>query len=115
LALTHLAGLAQDDEVAEVAAIVLDKFFFTLASNSFQGVFGSTHGRSDAQSVKGGRLESTAGIGRLLWGQGVYNERNDGVVALACAESYELPPLLAQLANAQPVELWSRARHAGDF
>ncbi|OUC08019.1 hypothetical protein RY27_11495, partial [Litorilinea aerophila] len=48
LALTHLADLAENDEVAELAAVVLDKLFFTMAVNSFRGVFGSTHGRTYA-------------------------------------------------------------------
>jgi hypothetical protein len=113
LALSHLADLAANDEVAEMAAIILDKLFYTMALNSFKGVFGSTHGRTYAPLIKGGRLESTAGLGRLLWGQGVFNSKILGTVSLACARSYELPPIIAQIATALPVELWSRERHAG--
>jgi hypothetical protein len=115
LALSHLTDLAENQEVAEMAAVVLDKLFFTMAVNSFQGVFGSTHGRSYASMVKGGRLEPTSGLARLLWGQGVLNERILGVVGLACAQSYELPPVIAQVGAVAPIELWSRERHAGEF
>lgn len=115
LALSHLIDLAATDEIAELAAIVLDKLCFTLAVNSFKGVFGSTHGRTYARLIKGGRSESTSPIARLLWGLGVFNEHLRGVVGLACAQSYELPPILEKIATARSEELWSRERHAGQF
>lgn len=115
LALAHLADLAEDDQVREFAAIVLDKLLFTMAINSYQGVFGSTHGRTYTPLIKGGRLESTSGIGRLMWGMGVFNHHILGTVSLACAQDYELPPIIQQIAADQPEELWSRERHAGEL
>lgn len=115
LALSHLADLAENEELAEMAAVVLDKLFFTMAVNSFKGVFGSTHGRTYSAQIKGGRLEATSGVARLLWGQGVFNRNILGVVGLACAQNYELPPILARVATVLPDELWSRERHAGLF
>jgi hypothetical protein len=115
LALAHLADLAENMEVAEMAAVMLDKLFFTMAVNSFKGVFGSTHGRTYAPLIKGGRLESTSGMARLLWGLGAFNAKILGTVSLACAHSYELPPIIAQVATAIPEELWSRERHAGEL
>jgi hypothetical protein len=113
LALTHLADLAESVEVAEMAAVILDKLLYTLGLNSFRGVFGSTHGRTYAPLIKGGRLESTSGIARLLWGLGSFNDKIKGSVSLACATSYELPPLIAAIATSQIEELWSREQHAG--
>jgi hypothetical protein len=114
-ALAHLADLAEDDEVRELAAVVLDKLLYTMALNSFRGVFGSTHGRTYAPFVKGGRLEPTAGVGRLLWGMGSFNQHIMGTVSLACAPGYELPPIIAEIAADTPEELWSRERHAGEL
>jgi len=34
-ALSHLASLADDDDVAEMATVVLDKMLFTMAVNSY--------------------------------------------------------------------------------
>jgi len=113
LALSHLADLAENDEVAEMAAIVLDKLFFTMALNSYQGVFGSTHGRSYSPYLKGGRLEPTSGIARLLWGVGSFNNHTLGTVSLACATSYELPPAIEEIGATAVEELWSKERHAG--
>lgn len=113
LALAHLADLAENTEVAEMAAIILDKLCFTLAINSFQGIFGSTHGRSYTPYLKGGRLELTSGITRLLWGIGNFNEHFLGSVALACAAGYELPPAIDEIGRTAVEEMWSRERHAG--
>jgi hypothetical protein len=115
LALAHLADLADDDQVREFAAIVLDKLLFTMALNSFRGAFGSVHGRTYAPLIKGARLESTSGIGRLMWGMGVFNNHILGTVSLACAQGYELPPIVQAIAADQPEELWSRERHAGEL
>jgi hypothetical protein len=113
LALAHLADLAANDLVAELATVVLDKLLFTMAVNSFRGVFGSTHGRTYTVHIKGARRELTSGIGRLLWGLGVFNEATLGTVALACAHGYSLPPVIAEIATAQVEELWHREHHAG--
>jgi hypothetical protein len=65
--------------------------------------------------IKGGRLEPTSGMSRLLWGQGCFNSRILGTVSLACASGYELPPIIAQIAADAPEALWSRERHAGEL
>jgi hypothetical protein len=115
LALAHLADLAEDDQVREFAAIVLDKLLFTMALNSYRGAFGSTHGRTYTPLIKGARLESTAGVGRLMWGMGIFNQHIRATVSLACAQGYELPPIIREIAADRPAELWSRERHAGEL
>jgi hypothetical protein len=114
LALSTLASLAENPQVWELASLVLDKLFFSLAINSFKGVFGSTHGRSYTPYLKTGFREGTSGISRLLWGMGIFNERVLGSVSLACS-SYELPPVLAAIAADLPEEMWSREQITGDL
>ena len=114
LALSHLASLAEDDDVAEMATVVLDKMLFTMAVNSYRGVFGSTHGRTYTPFIKSGYNEATSGISRLLWGMGVFNSHVLGTVSLACSD-YELPPLIAEIAADLPEEMWSRERHVGEL
>lgn len=113
LALTHLADLAESDELHEMAVVVLDKLFFGLAVNSFQGVFGSTHGRGYAPTLKNAHREATSGLARMLWGMGIFNGHVRGTVSLACAESYRLPPVIEALALDPAPEIWVRERHAG--
>jgi hypothetical protein len=110
VALSHLADLAENDDVQELAAVVMDKLFLTMALNSFKGVFGSTHGRTYAPMILGGQLEATSGISRLMWGMGVWNPHIRGTVSLACSE-YELPSIIADIATDTADELWNRERH----
>jgi len=115
LALSHLADLAKAPQVYELASVVMDKMFFTMALNSYKGVFGSTHGRTYSPMITGGRLEPTAGIGRLMWGMGALNPRLLGTVSLASQEQYLLPPLIEAIATDLPEEMWNRERHAGEM
>ncbi len=112
LALSHLASLAENDDVAQMASVVLDKLFFTMSVNSYRGVFGSTHGRTYTRLIKNAHNESTAGISRLLWGMGTFNTHVLGTVSLATSD-YSLPPIIAQIAADQPEEMWDRERHSG--
>jgi hypothetical protein len=111
LALSTLTSLADNQQIWEMAAVVMDKMFFTIAINSFKGVFGSTHGHAYAQHIKTGYREPTSGITRLLWGMGIFNEHTAGPVSLACS-TYELPPIIAAIAADQPDEFWSQEQHA---
>jgi hypothetical protein len=113
LALSHLADLAEEFDLAEIAAIILDKLFFSLAINSFHGVFGSTHGRTYSPFIQSGRLEPTSGISRLMWGMGAFNSHILGTVSLASADGYELPAWIAAIAADAPDEMWNREQHAG--
>ena len=112
LALSHLVDLADTESVWEMAGVVMDKIFVTIALNSFRGVFGSTHGRTLSPSVKGGLLEPTSGIARLMWGTGIFNHHIAGTVSMACSERYELPSMVSDIAGSLSDEMWSRERHA---
>ncbi len=112
LALSTLADLGETQEVWEMAAVVLDKLFFTMAVNSYKGVFGSTHGRTYTPFIKGGLLEATSGMSRLAWGMGQFNDHIMGTVSMACAE-YEVPPQIAAIAADLPEEMWNREHHGG--
>lgn len=117
LALSHLVSLAETEQVVELAAVVIDKMLFTMAINSYKGVFGSTHGRTYSPMIKSGQLEPTSGICRLMWGQGVFNQHLRGLVAMACS-GYEFPLMIGEIATQLPDEMWNRERHiinaAGD-
>lgn len=112
LALSYLVDLAESQTVWEMAAVVMDKLFVSLAINSYRGVFGSTHGRTCAPYVKSGLLEPTSGIQRLMWGMGIFNYHIAEQVSLACLENYELPSLITDIATFLPEEMWSRECHA---
>jgi hypothetical protein len=110
VALSHLVDLAENEQVLEMAAVVMDKLFATMALNSFKGVFGSTHGRTYAPMIKGGQFEATSGISRLMWGMGNYNDHIRGTVSLASSE-YELPSIIADIAADPSEEMWHKEHH----
>jgi hypothetical protein len=111
VALSHLADLAEAESVMEMAVVVMDKLFATLAFNSFFGAFGSTHGRTTVSEIKGGLLDPTSGIARLMWGTGIFNHHIAAPISLALAKNYELPSIIANIALAIPDEQWSQERH----
>ena len=114
LALSHLLSLAEDDNLAAMATVVLDKLCFTMAVNSYKGVFGSTHGRTYTPFIKSAYNEATSGLSRLLWGMGVFNSHILGTVSLACAD-YEPGDVISGIASDLPEMLWHRERHNGEL
>jgi hypothetical protein len=110
-ALSHLADLASSDVLRELASVLMDKVFFDLAVNSFQGAYGASKGSADTASVLSARLEPTSGIARLMWGLGNLNENLIGTVGLACCRKYELPEVIRRIATNPVDAFWSRERH----
>ncbi len=112
IALSLLVDLVDDEALLEMATVVMDKIFFTLATNMFQGILGSAQGEVWPTDLKGGILQPTCPVAKLMWGVGVFNHRIEGLVSLACMENYELPPLLAAIAADPASEIWSLEQHA---
>ncbi len=110
-ALSHLADLASSDTVRELASVLLDKIFFSLAANSFRGGYGGASGASDTGSVISPRLQPTSGINRLLWGTGNINEHLLGTVSLATCKEYGLPSVIYRIAAEPDKAVWSQERH----
>lgn len=115
LALSHLADLAESQAIYELATVVMDKLFLTMALNSYKGVFGSTHGRTYTPHIKGARGEATSGVSRLMFGMGAFNDKIMATVSLACTSDYEFPLLIGDIAADLPYEMWNRERHGGTF
>ncbi|MGE5221905.1 MAG: hypothetical protein ACM3PY_05685 [Omnitrophica WOR_2 bacterium] len=109
-ACSHLVSLSDSTTIAELASVLMDKVFFTLATHSFKGAYGSSRGRSDTAGVLSARLEATSGISRLMWGMGNFNENVTGVVSLACCREYKLPDSIRKIAADQASAFWSRER-----
>ncbi len=111
-ALIHLQSLAEEQEVWEMAAVMIDKLLFTLAVNAYKGVFGSVRRYTEAPYVQNGMLEATSGVSRLMWGMGSSSQHLRAPVSLACAENYTFPRLIQAVATGQLEAMWHRERHA---
>lgn len=83
LALAALVELV--DDVAELAAVVLDKLLYTAALHP-------------TEFSLDGRLSALSPITRLLWGVGTYNHHHAACVLLACAEGYDVPTPIQAIA-----------------
>jgi len=100
--LLNLVDFAKDEELRKRARMVLDTTLFDMALNSFQGIFGSSHGRSYEQNKKWAALEGTTDTAKLLFGTGAFSAYdNMSVVFFVLSENYRMPKVLFEIAQDQ--------------
>lgn len=98
--LLNLVDFAKDEGLCERARMILDISLFDMALNSFQGVFGSTHGRSYEQNKKWAGLEGTTDTAKLLFGTGAFSSYDNMSVAFfALSENYQMPQVIYEIAH----------------
>jgi hypothetical protein len=99
-ALLGLVDFARDQEIVQRASMVLDLLLLDMALNSFQGVFGSTHGRSYEFSKKWARQENTIDLHKLVYGTGVFPVGDSlSAICMALSRGYTPPHVLFAIAN----------------
>ncbi len=106
--LVTLIEFAENDEIVEKATIVLDLIMMEMATQTMQGVLGTTHGRSEMKDKYRGPREDTWGLVKLAFQQQDefdYRSGSDpGPTLLARAKKYRLPAVIDQAArSAAPV------------
>mgnify|MGYP007022263831 CR=1 FL=1 len=74
--------------------MVLDKLAYQVALQSFLGAWGGNDDMGD-RWWPNARLGPLSGVTRLWWGQGAFQATCAVTVALACAENYALPEIIA--------------------
>ncbi len=111
-ALSYLVDMAKAEEIFELGSVLMDKLFFSIAVNSYKGVFASTQGRAQTAVLKSGQLQALSGITRLMWGMGGFNRSIFGIVSLACMRKYELPPIFADIAAGLPEEMLDKEQQS---
>ena len=95
-----------------MAGTVLDQIFFILASDTFEGVMGTTHGRSYGVNVKYPEMEGTSATCWVLYGTGSLVHGTMGMSPVSIATSaYSLPELFAQIAVDKTAVVESKQRH----
>ena len=112
MALTNLRDFAAQPDIRRRAEMLIDVLLFEIAMHSHRGVFGSTHGRTYAPLVKGGRREGTAAICKLIFGMGLFNSpENQGALALATSP-YRCPAPVEAVAADLDRTILCRERHS---
>ncbi len=99
-------------KLRQMVSAVLDEIFFNLASDSYQGIWGTTHGRSYGIYVKYPDFEGTAALAWLLFGNGSLTKGTSGMAPVCLATStYNVPKIVFDMANDQTSVVESRERH----
>ena len=112
MALANLRDFSEVPDVRAKSEMLIDLLLFEVALHSYRGVFGSTHGRTYARMIKGGRGEHTASIVKLMFGMGMFNEPDSlGAVALATS-GYRCPPIIQKIAADLNESILCKERHS---
>ena len=121
LALLNLYDFAEDADIRRRAGMLVDMVLLEMALHSRQGVLASTHGRTYAPWIKGGRTEPTAAIAWLVLGQGrlslepgLYHVGTNLAMTAFATSTYRCPPLIQSIAHEEPAEILCRERHGLD-
>lgn len=100
VALLALSDFCHDEEIAGRARQVIDLILLDVALNSYQGVFGSTHGRSYEDGKKWAAREAVADTIKLLFGVGTFTSYdNMSAACFALSPSYRLPRVIYEIAH----------------
>lgn len=100
--LLSLVEWAEDVELAQQAAMVLDLVLFDLALHLHDGYFGATHGRSYIKDKSQATDEDTFGLAKLLFddtGEPYQPGVDAGAVLFARARRYRLPEVIRRVAR----------------
>ena len=110
--LLTLVEYAQDPEIVEKAAMLLDRVLLDVALHSFRGAFGATHGRSYKKDKMTALDEDTFALAKLLFDESEYpypSSGDAGATLLARAKKYRLPQVILDVAKS-PTSFADRER-----
>jgi len=109
-ALLALIELSADQEIKQLASMVLDLMMADMALNSFRGSFGSTHGRTYENKMSG-RNDHTGSAFGLMFGMRDVSVGNMSASMLAASTAYQLPHVIYEMAvDTERRELVNRQR-----
>lgn len=104
---THAGGAALQD----LSLLLLDKILFTLALNSWRGVYGAAGPEIETVSLLDARLGALAAVSYQGWGLGLPDSSFAAGLAMAHAE-YEVPAAVQEIGLFVPEAMRSTERHA---
>ncbi len=113
-ALLNVTELGQDERLRRRASMLLDVMFFDMAVDTFQGNYGTSHGRAQLRGIlAGGPGEDSGGLQRLAWGVGSLGKPdNYASIYLATGRRYRVPRTIERIAQDRPEELINRERQS---
>ena len=104
-------AINDDYKLKQMAGSLLDYLCFTFAADTFQGVFGTTHGRSYGESIRYPEIEGTSPVCWLLYGTGSLHAESRANATLSLATSQYAPPaFFHDIANDREAVVEARER-----
>ena len=98
-------------KLRQMTAAILDQMLFYMAADSYQGIFGTTHGRSYGIYVKYPDFEGTTSLNWLYFATGSLSKGTSGMGPVCGATStYKPPEILYAMANDQSAVVSARRR-----
>jgi hypothetical protein len=99
-------------KLRQMTSAVLDEMFFNLASDSYQGIWGTTHGRSYGIYVKYPDFEGTSALCWLLFGNGSLTHGTSGMAPVCLGTStYKPPKVIFDMATDTTSVIEAKERH----
>jgi len=99
-------------KLRQMVSAALDEMFFNLAADSYQGIWGTTHGRSYGIYIKYPDFEGTSALCWLLFGNGSLTKGTSGMAPVCLATSdYKPPKLIYNMAVDNTSVVESKERH----
>lgn len=112
-ALMNLVDFAKDEEISRRAAMMVDLLLLDIATDSYYGQYGTSHGRATASSVKSAANDGVVTLQALAWGLGRFQSGGDmGVISLATSDRYQIPSVIEAVAQDMPEEYENYERHS---
>ena len=98
-------------KLRQMTAAILDQMLFYMAADAYQGIFGTTHGRSYGVYVKYPDFEGTSATNWLYYGTGSLSKSTSGMSPVCAATSdYSIPRILYDIANDQSAVVEAKRR-----
>jgi hypothetical protein len=98
-------------KLRQMTAAILDQMLLYMAADSYQGIFGTTHGRSYGVYVKYPDFEGTTALNWLYFATGSLSKTTSGMAPVCSATStYKTPEILYAMANDQSAVIEARRR-----
>jgi len=99
-------------KLRQMVSAVLDEMFFHLAADSYQGIWGTTHGRSYGIYVKYPDFEGTSALCWLLFGNGSLTKGTSGMAPVCLGTStYKPPQIIGDMATDNTSVIEAKERH----
>ena len=99
-------------KLRQMVGAVLDEMFFNLGSDSYQGIWGTTHGRSYGIYVKYPDFNGTSALCWLFFGNGSLTKGTSGMAPVCLGTStYKPPKIIFDMATDSTSVIESKERH----